>query len=242
MISDVELRDRLVDSYWKTERARQHLDELKAEVLGFMNADPCAVSVEEDTERRVRVFRAIFKQPHVWMYLIAGDVFQCLRTALDQAVWWFASQGGYDSHQTEFPIFDTKTAETMKRFDKRTKGVPANAVALIEAFQPYNRPSGAPLTDSLLWQLHEINRIDKHRRISVRATAAEIETLPVADVTAIESGIEVSMPFDAGPAFEPCFTPIVVFGDRGISITVEGIERIYGLVAGVILPRLAGCV
>jgi hypothetical protein len=121
--------------------------------------------------------------------------------------------------------------------------IPDKAVAVIESFQPYNRPDAAALSSNLLWQLHEINRIDKHRRISVRATAARVDTHAVATTTAIEDGCELVVPYDAEPAFEPVFTPMVVFGDRqaGITMQIDGIERMYTLVAQVILPRLAGC-
>lgn len=235
----------LIDSYFKTERAKRHLEELKTAIADFLADDPVAVSIEEDTEKQERRYRAVFKQPHVWTYLVAGDVFQCLRTALDQAVWWFASKCHADPTWTQFPIFAEDNAQTRQTLAKYTKGVPDKAVAVIESFQPYNRRAGTPLLDNLLWQLHEINRIDKHRRISVRATAARIDTCFSPPITPIENGCEVVIPFGApGSEIDPEFVPLIVFGDRltGITMQIHGIERMYELVAHQILPRLAGCI
>jgi hypothetical protein len=236
--------DVLIDSYFKTERAKRHLDELRTAIADFLADDPVAVSIEEDTEKQERRYRAVFKQPHVWTYLIAGDIFQCLRTALDQAVWWFASKDYADPAWTQFPIFAEDNAKTRETFARYTKGVPDKAAAVIESLQPYNRPAGTPLFDNLLWQLHEINRIDKHRRISVRATAARIDTCFSPSIAPIENGCEVAVPYGLGSEFEPEFVPLIMFGDRltGITMQIHGIERMYELVAHGILPRLAGCV
>ncbi len=82
--------DPLMDAWWKTERAKHHLNELREQIDAFMADDPVTVTKIEDPEQRVSRYQAVFKQPHVWFFLIAGDIFQCLRTALDQSVWWLA--------------------------------------------------------------------------------------------------------------------------------------------------------
>jgi hypothetical protein len=153
---------------------------------------------------------------------------------VDQAVWWLASQSHADPEWTQFPIFGENNVKTRRRFADDAKGIPSRAVAFIESFQPYNRPCGTPLASDPLWQLNEIGRIDKHRRISVRTTAAQIDTHLVATVTPIENGCELVVPCNAEPALEPIFTPTVVFGNNGVTIDIDGIERICNLVAHVL--------
>jgi hypothetical protein len=169
--------DPLMDAWWKTERAEHHLKELQEQINSFMNDDPVSVTKIEDEEQRVTRYQAVFKQPHVWSFLIAGDFFQCLRTALDQSVWWLASAQHKDPDWTQFPIFATNTPKNRERLERQIRGVSRKSADVIESFQPYNREQGSPLNAHMLWQLNEINRIDKHRRISVRATAARIDGL-----------------------------------------------------------------
>src|SRR6185437_8080444 len=100
--------------------------------------------------------------PHVSMFLIAADALQCLRTALDQAVWSLASLKHADPTWTEFPVFyQPLDAKTQKRFERKIFGIPDEARKFIESRQPYNRPPGTPLAPLPLYQLHELNRIDK---------------------------------------------------------------------------------
>jgi hypothetical protein len=121
--------------------------------------------------------------------------------------------------------------------------VPTKSIDVIESFQPYNRETGALLNAHILWQLNEINRIDKHRRISVRATAARIDGFIHSPLMPIENGCELTVKWDSPDVdYEPAFHPIVVFGERdaGFTLGIEQMERIHQFVAEVILPRLAG--
>jgi hypothetical protein len=135
----------LIDAWWKTERAKHHLKELWEQINSFMADDPVTVAVIDDKEQRVRRYQAVFKQPHVWFFLIAGDIFQCLRTALDQAVWWLASAQYKDPDWTQFPIFAENTPKNRERFTRQTRGVPTKSIDVIESVQPYNRETGALL-------------------------------------------------------------------------------------------------
>lgn len=236
--------DALVDSYFKAARANVHLDELKRVVAEFVAANSSKVTVEEDPDKDQMRYRVVFEQPHVGMYLIAGDVFNCLRASLDQAVWWFARQGHPDPTWTQFPIFGEDTPANERRFRRYTAGIPSKAIDIIKELQPYNRSKGMPVSMHPLWQLNEINRVDKHRRILVRATGTLFWTRfePYSAVTT-NDGYEITLPFGRGVGFQPRFSPLVLFGDErtGISITVENIEMLHDLVALEILPRLAGC-
>jgi len=159
------------------ERAKYHLDSLTEAVDKFL-ADSCAVTtIEEQDQDRVR-YRIRWNEPHVYIFLILGDTIQCLRTALDQAVWSLIKHHtGKDSEQSEFPIFrEPLTDRTRKRLEDKTRGLPQPAVDFIAAIQPgaeeFKR--WKPINDQPLWQLHELNRIDKHRRISVRTHVSHI--------------------------------------------------------------------
>ena len=209
------------------------------------------MTAHEEPERDAVRYRVVVRHPHVTIFLIAADVIQCLRTALDQAVCSLVSLKHADPDWTQFPVFsEPLNPKERKRFDSQTRGLPSRAIDYISCLQPYNRPQGTPVNTSLLWQLHEWNRIDKHRRISVRTSV----TVPSRVVNGAP-GPDFLL-FDLEPAdygcdvicggayknLEPRFAPIVVFGEAnsGITITLPGIVQIYHFVADEVLPTLAG--
>lgn len=229
-----------IDAYWKSRRAEHHLENLRIAINAFVESDSHTETVEEVPAEDITRHTVVFEQPHVNLYLIAGDLLQCLRTALDQAVWWLATVRGGGTSRTQFPIFATRCDETKKRFDASVQGLSNNAIEYIESLQPYNRPTGQRLRHHALWQLHEINRIDKHRRISVRATGASIGSRFEPTVTLIESGYIVTVPYSDKQELRPTIRPMVMFGDDEVTVAIGDIERIYEQVSEEILPRLAG--
>ncbi len=160
----------LISSYFKAERAKRHLEELNQFLDHYYIRFP-APSVTEENGRYI--IRIETEEPHVWLFLIAGDFFSCLRAALDHAVWQIASlHVARPKDQIQFPVISVNDKKGRERFGKQTEGLPDAAVAVIESLQPYNRPAGVPLKRNLLWCLSKMNNIDKHRRITVHPTVA----------------------------------------------------------------------
>jgi hypothetical protein len=225
----------LTNAYWKVERAKLHLHDLTQAVNAFCLDSHVVTAIEEPEHDRVR-YRVQLKQPHVYIYLIFGDLLQCLRTALDQAVWSLIYRyNRTDSEGSEFPIFGSRPTDR-KSFERKTKGLPAGAVAYVESIQPYNH---LPVSEYPLWQLHELNRIDKHRRISVRPQLAFAEHGGEAEETVYGFDITLCGPSKGQP---PKIVPFVVFGEKtdGIPLDLDGVNRICSFVADEVLVRLAG--
>lgn len=235
----------LIEPYWKTERAKHHLQELKTAIEHFSNSKPYIISAEDDIENEVHRIRVKFSEPHCWIHLIAGDIFYCLRSALDQAVYYLAKDSFPYPDWTQFPIFDEDTAETRKRFARYTRGVDSEAVSFIKSLQPYVGLNREPLTAHMLWMLNKMCNIDKHRRIPIRGCATDIsfKLPPWASVTKTNEGCIITVPPSRKleVAFDPIFSVDVSFGDssEGVEIGVEGIEEIYNFVREYVLPRLA---
>lgn len=244
--------DPLTNAYWKTERAKFHLDCLKDEIAAFCNDSHSIVTQDEPELDQVR-YRIELKQPHVYIFLILGDVLQCLRTALDQAVWSLIHhRTGGDPGASEFPVFSHPLNENdRKKFKRKTDGLSDEAISYIESIQPYNRPTGMPLTSHLLWRLHELNRIDKHRRISVRTQisyagrSAFGAGAPREDFAAI-SFEKTDYGFDAVCVgsyrhLRPNITSFVQFGEEksGIAMIIDDVVRIYEFVTEEVMLSLA---
>jgi hypothetical protein len=231
---------------------------LTEEVAAYCADSHTIVSDEEPERDQVR-YRVYFKQPHVSIFLILGDYLQCLRTALDQAVWSLIyHRTGTDSESSEFPIFETSlNANTRRNFERKTDGLSPSAIEYIESIQPYHRPDGMPVSASLLWCVHQLNRFDKHRRISVRAQFpfpfrthfgtgfSEADCISDTDWARMISertdyGMDVVC---QGPYkhLQPEIATLVLFGDEkaGVFVNIAELGQLHNFVTDEVLVALA---
>jgi hypothetical protein len=229
------------------------LENLVAKVEAF-SRDSHTLLIQDEAEMDQVRYRIELKQPHVSIFLILGDALQCLRTALDQAVWSLIHhRTGLDPENSEFPIF-AKPPDSERRkklFKDKIEGLSDEAIAYIESIQPYNRPTGTPPGSNLLWCLHQLNRIDKHRRISVRAQVALANRnhvgvgMPDSMSMRIENRTNDGCDIVCGGMYKnikPTVTSIVQFGEleSGIVMTIEGVRMIHDFVTDTVLVSLAG--
>jgi hypothetical protein len=250
----------LTNAYWKIRRAEEHLQALDAAVKRYISPEageskPYTITPYEEPENDAVCYRIELNPPHVYMFLIAADAVQCLRSALDHAIWSLAKLKFPDSDPdwTEFPIFseEPQTSRDLGKFKKRLEGLSEKAVEYIKSLQPYNRPPGTPIGAHLLYRLHEINRIDKHRRILVRGaigspfTSAFGVGAPEKDflwkVEPTDYGYKV-LRFGRYKHIKPNVAVSVVFGEltAGITMPVNGLWEIYEFICNTVLPTLAG--
>jgi hypothetical protein len=156
--------DRLILVRVKVQRAKKHLLDLEAEVITFRDKKIYGVRTDADLtsgkfSAPVNALRA-FRKLSFSAVSAAGDVVQNLRTALDylanQLVW--VGSGEPPSRRVEFPIAkDAATYEGEKA--RKVEGMCPKAVKAIDALKPYKGGN------DLLWKIHELNNIDKHRAL-----------------------------------------------------------------------------
>lgn len=142
----------------KIERAKQHLHELETAVQQFFNSQPYLLERLQEPETGDLVYRVrVRAQPPAPWDAIIGDVIHNLRASLDFLVCQLVEANGTTpSTSTMFPI--AKSAiEFEAQVKKRLKGVSTEAERLIRAVKPYQGGN------DLLWQLHQLDIIDKHR-------------------------------------------------------------------------------
>src|SRR3990172_3595613 len=100
---------------------------------------------------------------------IGGDVIQNLRSALDHLAYQLVLVGtgkpGPFFH-VYFPIFDS-APEYKAGKTRQIKGMRQEAIDAIDGIKPYKGGNDT------LWQLHSLNRIDKHRLILTAGSAFE---------------------------------------------------------------------
>jgi len=166
----------------KLDRASEHLDALDRKVRAWVDGKPFSVIDEPDPEpplealtfhfraRRFRVERA--DDIPVDFAILIGDCLFNLRSALDHLA--LALARAYSARNgvtmtpkqvrgSAFPIFSRPME--VKDEEERIGCIDPAACAEIKALQPYHL-KGDYASDPL-WQIHELNCIDKHRSLSV---------------------------------------------------------------------------
>jgi hypothetical protein len=166
----------------KLVRAREHIVAASGIVQAWLDGDAFGIetTMNHDTGRTEARVRLTETSPD-GLALVVGDAVHNLRAALDHALFDTAhrhageSLTGRDERTLSFPILGAAPPEG---FEKKTAGqlpyVPADVRGVVEESQPY-RQSSAAHPDGFrfhpLWQLHELDRIDKHRRLAVTAAS-----------------------------------------------------------------------
>jgi len=183
-------------SHWiKIDRALEHIETLERSIAVWRDDDSYSTREEREPDSTdptlVRValcMRVSEPFPVAWSAYI-GDAIHCLRASLDHMAFTLNSNGYAKAHngadlplsaaqESEFPIFgDTdrkgnagKGADLFaKAITRKLRFASPDAVKLIEAIQPYQR--GKESTLDPLWVIHELDIIDKHRKIVVSAAS-----------------------------------------------------------------------
>lgn len=178
----------------KLDWASKHIEDLRFAEQAWFAKRAYVVVREDDPKTRRTVLRAkITEPPPLDFSLILGDAAHALRSALDHLALELAVSHHRPSSlppaiekASEFPILPYKVGNELggnafHRVEKKTgkpargsglhklQGVHPSALEAIEGIQPYHR--GTAYAEDPLWVIHELDRIDKHRRLNLTACA-----------------------------------------------------------------------
>lgn len=161
------MEDGFDSAFRKIERARKHIDDLEVEVNTFWSSGPCHINeVEPSRSSAIRYkVTSIGKLPEV-LPLIVGDAAHNIRSALDHFAFAAVRNPG---RNTTFPIWSKPTApgpaEWQRTVNLKLRGASRRLLNAVQQLEPWETGD-----HSLVWALHELDRIDKHRLlISVAA-------------------------------------------------------------------------
>jgi hypothetical protein len=144
----------------KITRSKEQMENLDAALKRFFNSNPYKITTKRDAEtRRLVYYLSSVADVPVGVSVIAGEVLQGLRSALDhlayQLVLVGTGQPGPFPH-VYFPIFNSASDYESKKLGQ-IKGMRKEAIKAIDAIKPYKGGN------DVLWRLHRLNQIDKHR-------------------------------------------------------------------------------
>lgn len=164
--------DTFRDVALKIDRAKKHFAELEGELRRYFAFQPYKVGVRIGAEKRPNYFvESVVEVPDA-VTLAAGDTIQNLVSSLDHLAFRLvcAATAGRPPNPrgVYFPIADdSEQYERKKR--TRLAGASAAAIGAVDALRPYRGG------DDVLWELHALNNVEKHRLLlAVGAQAAGI--------------------------------------------------------------------
>ena len=166
----------------KIKRADYQFAAFQTELKDFFESNPYEVGLAEfdgrEGHHNLRVKSGPSILPDVWGAVI-GDIAHDLRSALDGLAWQLALlKVSNPGRNTSFPIFQfgctkklrpdgTPVSQYSRDATRAIKKIDRKFWTRIESFQPFKLGNGGK--SSPLFLLHELNRIDKHRLITVLA-------------------------------------------------------------------------
>jgi hypothetical protein len=149
----------------KIQRAKDHIAYLRREMDAWLGRKPYYLVSETDAKAgkivvKIRVREQIPDQ----FSAVIGDIIHNFRSALDHLAWALVLVNkGMPSERTQFPINkDRKSLEAA--LPRCLAGASSKAIEAVKKLQPHKGGYGAP-GNEILWAIHDLDRIDKHRLI-----------------------------------------------------------------------------
>ena len=144
----------------KFDRAKKLKQNLEKELAFYFASEPYRIGTKTDPQSK-RLICYITKADDIpeEISLITGDVIQNLRSSLDHLAYKLFTPGpgnGTDGRNVYFPILDN-LAQYERDKGRKTEGLEQVAKDLIDTIKPYREGN------EILWKIHKLNNIDKHR-------------------------------------------------------------------------------
>jgi hypothetical protein len=143
-------------------RAQEHLETLEAQVSSFFAEKPYTHIVEADPNGTHEIHKIRVTKPFPFRWrILATEIIEHLRAALDHAVWTTAylSTGNPNVEFAAFP-FSNNSANFENRMRGLCKDVPSEIQALLKTFEPYKEGN------DLLYMLNDMCNLSKHALIA----------------------------------------------------------------------------
>jgi hypothetical protein len=149
----------LATAWAKVKRTNTQIEDLNTLLAMLFSASNCTIRSHLNANATQEAWVFHFPETPEDIPIRIGEILHNLRSSLDHLAVAIAIQHSGTSEQTYFPF--GKTEEIFNgEVRRKTKHLPADAVEMIRAAQPYKGGN------DLLWSIHDMNREDKHIAIA----------------------------------------------------------------------------
>lgn len=206
----------------KIDWAQRHFEFLRAEVFEYVKTDPCKFRIERYSPLHDKAWGRFIAEPDFpeCVPLMIGDVLQSTHSSLDYLICELVRVGKEEPGiSNQFPITESRGLFEEEIGRKRLRGVPFDAITVIERLQPYN--TGQHANESPLFALKTLTNRHKHRNLLVAALAArqapaDIQVMKIDGVTYAQAPLSIlENPFDFNAEIGP-------FEVVGTQVKMEG--------------------
>lgn len=169
------MNDRIVAIDDRLAHADENLERIKETLRTYYASDAYRISGEFDPNegRGARATGAIIPPP-LRLFTLTGDVLHEWRSSLDQLMWQLVcANGGQPGDETVMPLIPVAPLPIKRGPNRGTLpwpnvqgGLSDEARQILAGAQPY--VFGADFALHPLYQLHELNIIDKHRHVAIK--------------------------------------------------------------------------
>ena len=147
----------LKGAFLKVGWAKKHISDLSNKSSAFLGSNPYFGLPKFDAKaNRTRFVLENVPEIPTEIRLLLGDAAHNLRTALDHLSCELVRSTGVSEPKVYFPICESEQVYKSESAGK-TKGMPGSAKQLIDRLNPYGGGN------HLLWGIHQLDIIDKHR-------------------------------------------------------------------------------
>lgn len=231
----------------KAARALEHLEAAKLELESYYQAGAYSIHKDEKPEVDRSFISIAVKPPSDRLHLIIGDFAHNLRSALDHVIYSLAVVSGkrLPSNRTQWPVLIAPNPQALV---SQTKGIDPEAAQIIEGLQPYHEGPDDSYKKNALWQLHMLDIIDKHRRISFHQILADLD---ITGLTTESEPLLARSPFGGAelsikkgsppPQIKLPKNPTISFGSdqEGLALTLDDLAAMHQFVTKDVLPRFS---
>jgi hypothetical protein len=180
----------------KVVRAKKHIEDLSSALKGFWELADNAVRYEDDPETNERTYYIdrVTDIP-LDILVIIGDVLHNLRSALDHLAYQLPLAPGEIRGRTQFPIAESYAKYMSTDIRKGVTKFRKDAVEALDSLSPYKGGN------ELLWSLHSLNIIDKHRLLLTASITNYARSMTPAERENLTKGYLGSYPDKPPPDF-----------------------------------------
>jgi hypothetical protein len=156
----------------RVERAQEHLESIKGELLSYYNSDPCRLRGEFQPKAHrsgeAQGPGGELASLNVRLNTLIGEFLHDLRSALNHLARELVTANGLTpTESSQFRVFGKEPCSQRKQaLLNINPGIGPEARTLITDAQPYKL--GDRYSEHPLWVLHELWNIDKHREVIAR--------------------------------------------------------------------------
>lgn len=216
------------DSYLlKLRRSKEHRDAVQRLAKQHIEIRRTGTFMEGEVDQRTGDVWVIcpelgFNQS---ISLAAADCLVNVRACLDHFIGQIAETRGVGVTKQAFPIADRLDDFNESIGKGLLKGVPFEAISIVESHQPYDRTTGMRVDAHPLFVLRELTNTDKHR--AVYFASPDVRDLEVTVTAQTETATITAVgPFRPGePAKLIGTLPFLPRGDS-ITFVIRGVNRI----------------